>query len=552
MSFTVLEPSSINSTATFTFANLSVSGNIILTGSNVNSNLGNSATANYFIGNGALLTGIVSGTTYANSNVAAYLPTYTGNVSANYFIGNGSTLTSVTGGNVTGYVPLSTAANTAGTVTTAAQPNITSVGTLTSLTVSGLVTATGTGIKTANIQDSTGTLTITTKYNNQAGDIGVYGNIVAGTSGSGNVTATYFIGDGSQLTGLPASYSNTNVAAYLPTYSGNFTAGNATVGLGVGGSITGGNLLSANYVSGTLTTAAQPNITSVGTLSSLSVTSNVSTGNVKTDNLLYANGVAWSFGSTSYSNTNVAAYLPTYAGTITAGNIYANSGTVRGTLLTGTITTAAQPNITSLGTITGLTTSGGNPLNSIGETKFWSSSFVDPDSGVARSLKVGDRGIAVLGGIKTDSLTATGNISASYISGTLTTAAQPNITSVGTLTSATITTGTFGNSVFTKFQEKVVAGGSVSGTITPNAAAGTIYTYTLTGAITLNALTNAVAGTSMTIILTQGGSGVNTLTSTMKFAGGSKTLSLLLGSIDIVSVFYDGSTYYAVLTRGYE
>ena len=198
MSFTVLEPSSINSTATFTFANLSVSGNIILTGSNVNSNLGNSATANYFIGNGALLTGIVSGTTYANSNVAAYLPTYTGNVSANYFIGNGSTLTSVTGGNVTGYVPLSTAANTAGTVTTAAQPNITSVGTLTSLTVSGLVTATGTGIKTANIQDSTGTLTITTKYNNQAGDIGVYGNIVAGTSGSGNVTATYFIGDGSQ------------------------------------------------------------------------------------------------------------------------------------------------------------------------------------------------------------------------------------------------------------------------------------------------------------------------------------------------------------------
>ena len=38
-------------------------------------------TANYFIGNGALLTGITS--TYGNANVADYLPTYTGNISGN-------------------------------------------------------------------------------------------------------------------------------------------------------------------------------------------------------------------------------------------------------------------------------------------------------------------------------------------------------------------------------------------------------------------------------------------------------------------------------------
>jgi hypothetical protein len=60
---------------------------------------------------------------------------------------------------------------------------------------------------------------------------------------------------------------------------------------------------------GTVTTNAQPNITSVGTLTSLTVTGN-----------------------------------------ITSGNVYANSGTVGASLLTGTLTTAAQPNITSVST----------------------------------------------------------------------------------------------------------------------------------------------------------------------------------------------------------
>ncbi len=42
------------------------------------------------------------------------------------------------------------------------------------------------------------------------------GNILA----SGNVQATYFLGDGSQLTNLPGAYSNVQVAAYLPSYTG--------------------------------------------------------------------------------------------------------------------------------------------------------------------------------------------------------------------------------------------------------------------------------------------------------------------------------------------
>ena len=70
-------------------------------------------------------------------------------------------------------------------------------------------------------------------------------------------------------------------------------------------------------VAGTVTTAAQPNITSVGTLTSLSVTGN-----------------------------------------ITSGNVYANSGTVGASLIIGTLTTSAQPNITSVGTLTSLSVNG--------------------------------------------------------------------------------------------------------------------------------------------------------------------------------------------------
>ena len=108
------------------------------------------------------------------------------------------------------------------------------------------------------------------------------------------------------------------------------------------------------------------------------------------------------------------------------------------------------------------------------------------------------------------------------------------------------------NITLKKFGETVIAGGNTGATtLTPNASSGSIYTYTVTGDITLNSLSNAVAGTSMTIILTQGGAGGYVLTSTMKFAGGTKTLSTAVGAIDIISVFYDGSTYYASLTKGY-
>ena len=148
----------------------------------------------------------------------------------------------------------------------------------------------------------------------------------------------------------------------------------------------------------------------------------------------------------------------------------------------------------------------------------------------------------------------TSNVSIALSSGNVT-------TSVGGTANVIIATSTganisgyanIGNLVLTKYNEAVVAGGSTgAATLTPNVAAGTIFNYTLTGNITINALANAVAGSGATLILTQDATGNRTLTSTMKFLGGAKTLSTAASAIDIMSVFYDGTTYYASLGKGF-
>jgi hypothetical protein len=55
----------------------------------------------------------------------------------------------------------------------------------------------------------------------------------------------------------------------------------------------------------------------------------------------------------------------------------------------------------------------------------------------------------------------------------------------------------------------------------------------------------------MTLILTQDGTGNRLLTSNMLYAGGSKTLSTAASAKDIISVFYDGTNYFATLSKGY-
>ena len=118
----------------------------------------------------------------------------------------------------------------------------------------------------------------------------------------------------------------------------------------------------------------------------------------------------------------------------------------------------------------------------------------------------------------------------------------------------TVTPNGTGQTVITNlnYNEVVYTAGTTTGTITPDTANGTIQSITLTGSITFNAFTSPISGETLTLIITQPASGgPYTLTSTMKFAGGSKTLSTAANAVDILTVSYIGTTYYANLAKAF-
>lgn len=102
------------------------------------------------------------------------------------------------------------------------------------------------------------------------------------------------------------------------------------------------------------------------------------------------------------------------------------------------------------------------------------------------------------------------------------------------------------------YSELIYDLGTTSGTITPNATNGNVQTITLNGNLTFSAFASPVAGQSITLIVKQDATGSRTLTSTMKWAGGTKTLSTAANAIDIISVFYDGTNYWASLSTDFK
>jgi hypothetical protein len=101
-------------------------------------------------------------------------------------------------------------------------------------------------------------------------------------SATGNVTGNYIIGNGSQLTGLPASYSDSNVATFLAAYGSNAISTTGTV---TAGNITGANIVTVGAVSATGTITGS---SLLGTV--VSVTGNATAGNVLTGGAVSATG----------------------------------------------------------------------------------------------------------------------------------------------------------------------------------------------------------------------------------------------------------------------
>ena len=386
-----------------------------------------------------------------------------------------------------------TANRLTGTLVTANQPNITALGTLSSLNVNGVANLGN----VANIRISGGfngyVLT-----SNGAGGVSwqAAGGSGAGIPGGAN-TQLQFNDDGSFAGNSTLTFdkindvlsvSNVNVSSVLNVanvgnirvpggVSGQFlrTNGSGVLswatpsgGGSVGGSNTqiqfndsgsfGGsvnlvffkttNTLQVPNLDATLVTSAQPNITSVGNLTSLRVVGNTTTGNITslgnaTANLFIGSGASL----TNINGANVSEVPNANFATQTATANFAN--------FAGNVTVAAQANITSLGTLTGLTVNGISTLGNVGNVRIaggsngqvlstngasglnWVS-MQNPDSN-ANSVQFNNNG--VFGGTSTFTFdSSTNTLSVTNITGVLTTAAnaQPNITSVGNLSSLNV------------------------------------------------------------------------------------------------------------------
>lgn len=155
---------------------------------------------------------------------------------------------------------------------------------------------------------------------------------------------------------------------------------------------------------------------------------------------------------------------------------------------------------------------------------------------------------------KLETFTLAGNVTGSLASNVLTinlNAAQTSITSVGNLTALTVSGNLSAQNIDLVAFDETVSTLTYASTITPNVANASIQTVTLTGNVTLNAFENPRTGQSLTLIIKQDGTGSRTLSSTMKWSGNTKTLSTAANSVDIASVFYDGTNYWASLNKGF-
>jgi hypothetical protein len=399
-----------------------------------NANLGNAVSANFFIGNGSQLTGItaVSAASIANGNSNVTIPAANGNVNISASGNSNVLVVTGTGINVTGNV----AANSI------------QVGNGTGGNVSGV------NVLTANTANFSAALNVTGVSNlGPVGNVTITGGTsgqVLTTNGSGNLSwttvSTAIVSNGNSNVNIPAANGNVNISAAgnanivvvtgtgvnvagNMSVTGNVTAGNFVTS-GSAGNISGANVITActfigntgNFstalnVTGTSNLGPVGNVTITGgsngqylqtngsgVLSWATIsTSSISNGNSNV-NIPAANG---NVNISAAGNANIVVITGTGAnitgtlnvtGNANAGNIGATGGVF--TTVAGSLTTAAQPNITSVGTLSSL---------------------------------------AVTGNITSGNASLGNLVTANFFSGVLTTAAQPNITSIGTLGSLAVT-----------------------------------------------------------------------------------------------------------------
>jgi len=437
----------------------------------------------------------IFGADVTNTDEVISVNTY-GNVHGNVFIGSGAGLSAIAGANVTGTVANATYAVSAGTVETAAQPNITSVGTLTSV-VGGEGSASDFGNATAIFgKDNTGS---------SLGDnIGVVGEAAANSTAGINGIGVYGYGatDGSDKgtgvygQGLIGDTNDTGAAVGVRGTTAGVHASGMNVGLyglASGSSVSNYSLYLVQGSIGTIenpitwevadneagalrwSSAGKANIfmiestdnaEGISTTGYLNVTGNITaTAGIKTDNYYYANGAPVDFQQPAGSNTEVifnddGDFGADSTFTFDKDTNVLSASTVTATTLNGTLGTASQTNITSVGTLGSLSVTGNVGAGNVNGTG-GVFTYVSGD-GANLSSTAGANVTGEVAFAATANAVAGGNVSGAV-------ALATSATSANAVAGANVT-----GEVDFAATANAVAGGNVSGTVALASVAGTV------------------------------------------------------------------------------
>ena len=538
-----------------------------------------------------------SGSTYGNTQVAAYLPTYVGLLG-----GNASNVTSLTGasagtygadtlipvitvdskGRITtistvspsggggsygnanvaayltapgpiGSVTPNTGAFTtlAGTLSTAAQPNITSVGTLTSLTTGNVIStngyfwSNGTPYSTGGGGGSfTGDLAGSILYDstNERTFANAYPLSTPDSSIPGNNYSNYYVYKpvytNGQVQQPPLANATTGGSSIV-------TNSSQIVGLAQSANIA----LQSGYGFGSQnrTTAGAAFLTSV-----TPVTANTMSGNDRVRGLLgfvdlNLKGLTWGqMNSTSQNSTTIAA-INGVVNIGSGGSVATAIGGAYGTFFTPPNNSTANIQYsTSVVAFQALSSANGTSAKA---NVVYARGISPAFSGFSANLVVQN---AVMmhtysGWAGTVGTTSGAQKAYAVLNEDATTVIQTNGNVVITGNLQT------GQGYLQSYRERITSLGTAGGEQSYDLSIGTVYSITLNANLIINTtdFLNTASGSSCTIILTQDSTGGRILTSNLLYAGGSKTLSTAPNAVDVINVFYTGTQYLASLLKGY-
>ena len=442
-------------------------------------------TAAVFANTGAYVTGLISATSNvkAGNIVTAGSVTATGNITGNYILGNGSQLSNLltvsqyTTGNISNVVPnvhgLLFDTTTGFSVTDIGNGNalITLGSSFKTWEVAGQTSLVAVGEDTVQFVDGNNIVITTNALSTPqqikfslSDNVLVSGNLsgsnirtTGSVSATGNVTGNYFIGNGSQLTGITSSYGNANVAANLAAFgnnpistTGNITGGNLNaVGLSLSSNVVSSLNVTANITGANVTTpgliSAAGNVTGSNlTTSGLTSTKDFAiTGNI-TGNLIPSANVTYNLGNPTNAFKDL--YLSgnsIYLGSqtissdasgisISSGNFSANNLSAANGITAGTVISAAG-NITG-GNLNaaGLSLSS-NVVSNLNVTANIASGNITSPGLISAAGNITGSNIIASAAVSAVSVSASGNITAGNINSNNLVGTNVTITSSGTL-----------------------------------------------------------------------------------------------------------------------